>query len=180
MHTHEPRAPESSVRKPSTRSRDRARATEQAAVTSRPTPRAAAPDLGRAQTYGHRFGVGSAAAPVQCVSKFTDKNKRKGYIYTIRRKSDGKVEYVGQTVQKPRVRFKQHLDSKKWLSNKTHYMKVKRRGHYTPFRLTAYEQHYIDRYGGKSKLRNRVDAMTRKKYLAHKHMHKSLGSRSPY
>lgn len=142
-----------------------------------------APSFARAHSHGHRFSPSSA--PIQQVkydpkSKFASHKRRRGHIYTIRDKGSGKVVYVGQTDQKPSARWNQHLKSKPWLSKATHSFHVRRSGKWTPFKMTAYEQYYIKKYGGVPKLRNKINAMTPAKYKLYKGHHKSKLHRKPY
>jgi hypothetical protein len=142
----------------------------------------AAPAQARADALGHRLSSTTSSAPIQLTkqSKFESKKRRHGHIYTIRQRSDNKVVYVGQTDQTIKQRWAQHLREKPWLDRTTHKIRRKRSGKWTPFRTTAYEQHYINKYGGVGKLRNKINAMTRAKYNKHKGLHKSLGHRTPY
>ena len=142
------------------------------------------PNQARADTLGHRFSS-SSAAPIQLTnkkrkSKYASKSRIYSHIYTIRKRANNKVVYVGQTDQTINQRWRQHLRTKKWLDEKKYKIKRKRSGNYTPFKLSCYEQYYIDKYGGVGKLRNKINAITKKKYNQYKGKHKSLGHRAPY
>lgn len=106
-------------------------------------------------------------------SKYARKNRRKYQIYAIRHKATKKVAYVGQTVASVgyKNRFKQHLREKAWLSRKHYTITLLDSGSWTPFEANAFEQWYIDEYGGLGTLENKVLALTRAKYKLYRGLH---------
>lgn len=103
--------------------------------------------------------------------KFTDTTKKDIQIYEVYDTRTGETKYVGQTDKKNlKDRFKEHLKSKdtkkisrkKW---KKHYdIRPVKKGKWTPYEAATWEQHYIEKNGGKAKLENGRNEITEKKY----------------
>jgi|GEM_PF-6594771 len=103
-------------------------------------------------------------------SKFQDTSQTLVEIYEIVDRS-GKVVYTGQTDQGVIKRFQQHCAKKPhWIANGYTPRSV-RSGNWTPYEATIWEQHYLDKHGGKQKLENKINAITPGKYAKYKNLH---------
>ena len=103
--------------------------------------------------------------------KFVKTTKVPTKIYQVTDPKTGKVKYVGQTIH-PTVeeRMGEHLtDPKKahWEPDNYKIKEVKS-GDWTPYEASVWEQHYIDKNGGKGKLENGRVEITKKKYDIYK------------
>lgn len=104
-------------------------------------------------------------------TKFSSSVKTPTKIYTVTDPKTGQVKYVGQTSH-PTVeqRMTEHLEH----PNKAHWepdnykIREVQSGNWTPYEASTWEQHYIDKNGGKAKLENARDEITKKKYDIYK------------
>jgi hypothetical protein len=104
-------------------------------------------------------------------SKFESKTTKEIKIYEVYDPGPPeKVKYVGQT-DKPSVgdRFKEHkTEGRKKGNHKKNWEKYRvrevKRGHWTPYEASVWEQHYIEKNGGKTNLQNVRNEITQKKY----------------
>ena len=104
-------------------------------------------------------------------AKFSSTVKTPTKIYTVTDPKTGQVKYVGQTIH-PTVeqRMTEHLEH----PNKAHWERDNYRitevkdGNWTPYEASVWEQHYIDKNGGKAKLENARVEITKKKYDIYK------------
>ena len=83
-------------------------------------------------------------------------------------KITGEVVYVGQTVQGVDTRIGQHANEggikADWDNPSKYDIDTPKSGNWTPYEAHAWEQHYIDKNGGKSNLVNTKNAITEVKY----------------
>lgn len=105
-------------------------------------------------------------------SKFTSTKKTQIQFYVIK-DTKGKVVYVGQTDKLDvNDRFEQHkkakptkkitaAERKKWQNYKIKEIDSR---YLTPYEAAAWEQHYIEKHGGKANLQNGRNEITEKKY----------------
>jgi hypothetical protein len=128
----------------------------------------------------HNYFVGAGGAlvhnakqpkPFVPSAKFSSTVKTPTKIYTVTDPKTGEVKYVGQTIH-PTVdqRMAEHLEH----PNKAHWepdnykIREVKSGNWTPYEASVWEQHYIDKNGGKAKLENARDEITKKKYDIYK------------
>lgn len=128
----------------------------------------------------HTYFVGASGAlvhnarqpkPFVPSTKFSSTVKTPTKIYTVTDPKTGQVKYVGQTIH-PTVeqRMAEHLEH----PNKAHWepdgykIKEVKAGNWTPYEASVWEQHYIDKNGGKANLENARDEITKKKYEIYK------------
>ncbi len=84
----------------------------------------------------------------------------------------GKVEYVGQTTQGTQTRFEQHIAEgqakgnfkSEWGDPTKYKVETVKSGNWTPYESHAWEQHYIEKNGGKANLKNSKNAISEGKY----------------
>ena len=92
-------------------------------------------------------------------------------IYVVKKKSNDKVVYVGQTCDQVgyKARFQQHLKSgyhNNWSEN-THYVERKEAGNWTLLEAMIAEQYWIDHYGF-GNLENNINALTRATWIKYR------------
>lgn len=112
-------------------------------------------------------------------SLFESTIKSNAEIYEVTNLQTGKVEYVGQTVQGTETRLGQHIAEGKannnlkadWGDPTKYDVKTVKSGNWTPYEAHAWEQHYIEKNGGKAKLKNVKNAITETKYGKYAHLH---------
>ncbi len=110
-------------------------------------------------------------------SKFDLTTKKKIRIYEVYDIKTKEVKYVGQTDRDVQERFKEHCkegkkkgNHKKNWQNKYRAREVKS-GNWTPYEASVWEQHYIEKNGGKGKLQNKRNEISKKKYDKYKYKH---------
>jgi len=111
-------------------------------------------------------------------SKFESTTKKPTKIYEVYDPKTGKTVYVGQT-DKADVgdRFKEHVAEGKKKSNhkkdwgKKYKIREVASGNWDPYEASVWEQHYIDKNGGKANLQNGRNEITKPKYDKYKNLH---------
>ncbi len=119
----------------------------------------------------HNYYVGQFGVLVHNQSKpslFESTIKNNVEIYTVTDKATGKVVYVGQTVQGKDVRISQHAAEgglkAEWDNPKKFDTKVVDSGNWTPYEAHVWEQHHLEKNGGKANLLNKKNPITKAKY----------------
>lgn len=111
-------------------------------------------------------------------SKFESTVKKPTKIYEVYNPKTGKTVYVGQT-DKTNVadRFKEHVAEGKNKSNhkkdwgKKYKVREVASGNWDPYEASVWEQHYIDKNGGKANLQNGRNEITKPKFDKYKNLH---------
>jgi hypothetical protein len=119
-------------------------------------------------------------------SKWSFRDAERILIYEVR-DAAGTVIYVGQTNKTTvEARLKEHLNDQGsvlcvrepggppiQLTDPDNIYSIKEvgRGDWTPYEAAVWEQHHIDRNGGKAKLLNRVDAITPDQATTYRNFH---------
>ncbi|MBC9797863.1 polymorphic toxin-type HINT domain-containing protein [Sinomicrobium weinanense] len=103
-------------------------------------------------------------------SIFESTTKKNTEIYEIVDTQTQEVVYVGQTTQGTNTRFEQHVNEKGWDPSRYQPRTVKE-GNWTPYEAHVWEQHYIEKNGGKDKLLNKKNAITEAKYDKFENLH---------
>lgn len=133
----------------------------------------------------HNYFVGTTNLLVhnqKKTSKFDVTAKKEIRIYEVYDKKTGEVIYVGQTDKiDVEERFKEHYtegerkgNHKKDWKRKCKIREVKR-GNWTPYEASVWEQYYIEKNGGKGKLQNVRNEITEKKYSKYSSKHNPCG-----
>jgi len=113
-------------------------------------------------------------------SLFEVTTKTNTEIYEVTNLKTGKVEYVGQTTQGTATRFEQHIAEgqvknnfkSEWGDPVKYRVQTVRSGNWTPYEAHAWEQHYIEKNGGKTSLQNAKNPISQKKYDLYSELHK--------
>ncbi|MEI3790885.1 MULTISPECIES: PAAR-like protein [unclassified Chryseobacterium] len=111
-------------------------------------------------------------------SKFESTVKKPTKIYEVYDPKTGKTVYVGQT-DKTNVadRFKEHVAEGKKKGNhkkdwgKKYKIREVASGNWDPYEASVWEQHYIDKNGGKANLQNGRNEITKPKFDKYKNLH---------
>lgn len=127
----------------------------------------------------HNYFVGSFGLLVHNEGKpslFESTTKTPTEIYTVTDISTGKVVYVGQTVQGTDTRISQHAAEggikAEWDNPNKFDIDTPSSGNWTPYEAHVWEQHHIDKNGGKANLVNSKNAITKTKYDKFGNLHK--------
>lgn len=127
----------------------------------------------------HNYFVGSFGLLVHNEGKpslFESTIKTPTEIYTVTDISTGKVVYVGQTVQGTDTRISQHAAEggikAEWDNPNKFDIDTPSSGNWTPYEAHVWEQHHIEKNGGKANLVNSKNAITKTKYDKFGNLHK--------
>ncbi|QLG46841.1 PAAR-like protein [Costertonia aggregata] len=119
----------------------------------------------------HNYFVGHLGILVHNQNKpslFESTTKTPTEIYTVTDKASGKVVYVGQTTQGTSTRISQHAAEggikAEWDNPGKYDIDTPKSGNWTPYEAHAWEQHHIEKNGGKANLANKKNAITKAKY----------------
>lgn len=118
------------------------------------------------------YFVGINGVLVHNDSKFDDLTKKYTEIYEVYDPKTKEVKYVGQTTRGTETRWQEHLtkDHLDW-KTKGYRVRIIEKGNWTPYEASVWEQHYIEKHGGKVKLENKINVITEGKYNQYKHLH---------
>ena len=119
----------------------------------------------------HNYFVGHLGILVHNQNKpslFESTTKTPTEIYTVTDVNTGKVVYVGQTTQGTGTRISQHANEggikAEWDNPDKFQIDNPKSGNWTPYEAHAWEQHHIEKNGGKVNLANKKNAITQAKY----------------